>query len=173
MTHIWQPITILLASLLMATAFAHLLEMPRKMKVSAELWLTFQHNLYSWFAIIGGPLEILTILSASVLAYEVRHSPRVFPPTLAAAIILAWAFFGIWVGLIKPVDSKTASWTLDSIPSDWKRWRTQWEYSHALRFVLHFVALALLVYSTSAKSALNAKPIKGRSMVASIFHNVN
>src|SRR5687767_7367035 len=118
---IWQFITILFASLLMATAFGHLLEMPMKMTVSGELWLAFQHTLYAWFAIVGGPIEILTILFTAALAYKVRHSSRVFRPTLIAAIIFACAFFGIWLGLINPVNSKTASWTADTIPSDWQR----------------------------------------------------
>jgi len=141
----WQFITILLASLLMATAFGHLLEMPMKMSVSGELWLTFQHLLYAWFAIVGGPIEILTILSTAVLAYRVRHSREAFRPTLIAALIFAGAFFGIWIGLINPVNSRTAAWTADTIPADWQHWRAQWEYSHAARFLLQFVALGLLL----------------------------
>jgi hypothetical protein len=108
-------------------------------------WLTFQHTLYAWFAIVGGPIEILTIASTAALAFRVRRSPSAFRPTLIAAIILACAFFGIWLGLINPVNSRTATWTADTIPSDWQRWRTQWEYSHAVRFFLQFIALALLL----------------------------
>ena len=145
-------ICILLASLLMATAFGHTLEMPMKMRASGELWVTFQHSLYAWFAIVGGPIEILTIIFTAALAYRTRHS-RTFRATLCAAIILAGAFFVIWLGLINPVNARTAVWTTDSIPADWQRWRNQWEYSHATRFVLQFVALALLVHTALASEA--------------------
>jgi hypothetical protein len=158
MLRIWQFITILLASLLMATAFGHLLEMPMKIRASGELWLTYQHTLYAWFAIVGGPIEIATILSSAALAYRVRHSPSAFRPTLMAAIIFAFAFFGIWLGLINPVNSRTASWTVDTIPPDWQRWRAQWEYSHGARFVLQFVALALLVKSFPNAISEDRKP---------------
>jgi Na+/H+ antiporter NhaC len=101
-------LTILPASLLTATAFAHLLEMPMKMKASAAQWLGFPHTLHAWFAIVGAPLELLTILCAGLPAYRMRHA-RGFKLTLAAAAILAVAFLAIWVGLIHPVNSRTAS----------------------------------------------------------------
>jgi hypothetical protein len=91
----------------------------------------------------------------TALAFKVRHS-RTFSATLAAAIIFAGAFFGIWLGLINPVNSRTAVWTTASLPSDWQHWRRQWEYSHAARFVLQFAALVLLI-QTASMSEPNAK----------------
>ena len=41
--------------------------MPMKMKVDGQLWLTFQHNLYAYFAIIGGPIEIGAIITSIAL----------------------------------------------------------------------------------------------------------
>jgi hypothetical protein len=150
-------ISILLASLLMATALGHMLEMPMKMKASGELWLTYQHTLYAWFAMIGGPIEILTIVFTAVLAYRTRHS-LTFRATLSAAIIFMGAFFAIWLGLINPVNARTAVWTTGSIPGDWQHWRSQWEYSHAVRFVLQFIALALLVHTAVVSQEERLKP---------------
>jgi hypothetical protein len=135
----------LLASLLTATAFGHTLEMPMKLRVSAVQWLTFQHGLYAWYAIIGGPIEILTILFTAALAYKARQL-RISAASRSAAILLVVAFL-IWLGFTNPVNARTATWTPESIPADWQHWRMQWEYSHATRFALQFAALALLVHA--------------------------
>jgi hypothetical protein len=152
MMKVWRFATVLLVSLLMATAFAHTLEMPMKMRVSGELWLTYQHTLYAWFAIVGGPIEILSLVSTTALAFRLRRSKEAFRPVMIAAILLLSGFFVIWLGLINPVNSRTAQWTAETIPPDWQRWRAQWEYSHATRFVLQFCALAVLLRARDRKN---------------------
>ena len=52
-----------------------------------------------------------------------------------------------------PVNAKTAVWTPSSIPEDWADWRSQWKYSHLLRFVLHLIALSLLVLAILPRRA--------------------
>lgn len=147
-THI---LVTLLTGLLMATAFGHLLEMPMKMRASAELWLTYQHTLYAWFAIVGGPIEILAILASWYLTHRLHRAGEHFKPAMAVALILTFTFFAIWVGLINPVNQKTAVWSVATIPADWQHWRAQWEYSHAVRFVLQFAALTVLLLSAIKK----------------------
>ena len=53
-----------------------------------------------------------------------------------------------------PVNGETAKWTASSIPSDWSRWRSQWEYSHAARFVLHWIGFSALLISLIRMSSL-------------------
>jgi hypothetical protein len=55
------------------------LEMPAKMRASAQLWLTYQHTLYKWFAIAGGPIEILTIVATVALAVRLRDTAAFCP----------------------------------------------------------------------------------------------
>ena len=141
----------LLASLLTATAFGHTLEMPMKLRVAAEHWLAFQHTLYAWYAIIGGPIEILTILSTAALAYKARHLRT--SAAIRSAVILFVVAFTIWLAFTNPVNARTARWTPQSIPADWQHWRMQWEYSHATRFALQFAALALLVHAAFESGA--------------------
>jgi hypothetical protein len=143
----WRFITITLAALLMGMSFAHTLEMPMKMKVDGPLWLTFQHNLYAYFAIIGGPIEIGAIITSTVLAILVRKRKPAFHLTIAAAFCIVVAFFVVWLVFTREVNEQTARWTAQSIPADWATWRRQWEYSHAVRFVLHLVAFSALVFS--------------------------
>jgi hypothetical protein len=47
-----------------------------------------------------------------------------------------------------------AQWTANSLPPDWSAWRTQWEYSHAARFTLHFLGFMALLLSLIAGSVV-------------------
>ena len=141
---VWYFLTLTLASLLMGTSFAHTLEMPAKMNVDGQLWRTFQHTLYPYFAYVGAP----------VLCYLVRAHQPAFYLTLAGTICLSLAFFVVWLGFTNPVNAETAKWTASSIPPDWSRWRSQWEYSHAARFVLHWIGFSALLISLIRMSSL-------------------
>lgn len=163
----WRFITITLAALLMGMSLGHTLEMPMKMNVDGQLWLTFQHNLYAYFAIIGAPIELGAIITPIVLAVLIRKRRPAFHLTTVAATCIAVAFFLVWLVFTREVNEQTARWTAQSIPADWAEWRRQWEYSHALRFVLHLIALSALVssvlfeipkeFSGAGESAFNAK----------------
>ena len=131
---VWYFLTLTLTSLLMGTSFAHTLEMPAKMNVDGQLWRTFQHTLYPYFA-------------AAILCYLVRAHRAAFYLALAGTICLSLAFFVVWLGFTNPVNAETAKWTASSIPADWSRWRSQWEYSHAARFVLHWIGFSALLIS--------------------------
>ena len=76
--HIWYFLTLTLTSLLMGTSFAHTLEMPAKMNVDGQLWRTFQHTLYPYFAYVGAPVEIGAIVTAAVLSYLCALIARLF-----------------------------------------------------------------------------------------------
>jgi hypothetical protein len=38
------------------------------------------------------------------------------------------------------VNRQVDTWNVADIPLDWEQWRARWEYSHLVRFVLHFGA---------------------------------
>jgi len=94
--HIWYFLTLTLTSLLMGTSFAHTLEMPAKMNVDGQLWRTFQHTLYPYFAYIGAPVEIGAIVATAVLSYLVRADRPAFYLALTGTICLSLAFFVVW-----------------------------------------------------------------------------
>ena len=133
----------------MGTSFAHTLEMPAKMTVDGVLWMTFQHTLYPYFAYIGAPIELGSIISTAGLSFLLRGKRPGFYQALIATICLATAFFVVWLGFTNVVNAETAKWTADSIPQDWAEWRRQWEYSHATRFVLHLAGFAGLLFPVS------------------------
>lgn len=144
---VWHFITIILTALLMGSSFCHVLEMPAKLKIGGPLWMTLQQTLYRAFATVGGFIEIAAILATIVLTFLVRENPQTFYLTLIAAISLIVAFFVVWIFFTNAVNVQVFKWTADTIPADWTRWRTRWEYSHAIRFVLHLVGFTALVLS--------------------------
>src|ERR1051325_10496213 len=143
---VWSFITLIFTALLLGTTFGHTLEMPMKLSMDGSLWTTLQNSLYRYFAIIGAPIELGSILTSSLLAFFERAQRPTFYLTLAGAICFALAFV-VWIAFTNPVNVQVAQWQINSIPADWPRWRTQWEYSHAVRFALHLIGFSLLLYS--------------------------
>lgn len=142
----WRFVTLLLTALGMGLLFAHILELPAKMRYDVSMWLAVQHTLYPYFAIIGAPIELGAILSAAVLSFLTRRDRRAYFLTLAATILLVVSL-GVFFAVVQPVNALTAIWTPESVSPDWMRWRAQWEYGHATRFFLHLVAYSLLLLS--------------------------
>ena len=65
-------VAVVLAGLTLGLAFAHTLELPQKLAYDAATWTQLQHSLYRYFAVIGGPLEVATIIAAVVFAPRAR-----------------------------------------------------------------------------------------------------
>jgi Domain of unknown function (DUF1772) len=145
----WRFITIILAALDTGMALCHALEMPAKLKVDAQQWLTFQHTLYRAFGPKGPGafIEMGAIITGVVLVILVRKRRPAFHLTLAGATLVAAAFFLVWIPFVSPVNAETAKWTVDSIPGNWMELRRQWEYAHTIRFVLQLIGLGALMLS--------------------------
>jgi ABC-type enterochelin transport system permease subunit len=60
--------TLICAALVTGLAFAHVLELPQKMSYDADEYARVQHSLYAYFAYVGGPLEVLSIVLAAIVA---------------------------------------------------------------------------------------------------------
>jgi len=151
---VWYFLTLTLTSLLMGTSFAHTLEMPAKMKCRRSALAYFSAHALSllrlrWRTCRDRRDRLLSnfILSgarssAGFLSNGRRHDfsfPRIFRRL---------------AGITNPVNAETAKWTASSIPPDWSRWRSQWEYSHAARFVLHWIGFSALLISLIRMSSL-------------------
>ena len=144
----WRFVVIILTALSAGLSFAHLLELPpRVFYFDARLWVaTTTRGLYALFGTVGAVTEIGSILTAVVLTFLVRARGAAFRLTLVGAILLALAFVS-WVAFVAPVNAELATWTVDSFPADWTRYRDQWEYTHATNAVIKLFALGSLVLS--------------------------
>jgi Domain of unknown function (DUF1772) len=157
----WRFVTLLLVALAMTMAFAHLLEMPAKRGLDAELYRTINQNLYWGFGTFGAAIEVGAVLSSIVLAFVVRGRRPAFSLTLTAAVLVVAAHLVFWV-FIAPVNAEIASWAPGSVPAGWASVRDRWEFSHAIRAVLMVTALGFLVASVLAETPARTADQTGR-----------
>ncbi|MDQ3763397.1 MAG: DUF1772 domain-containing protein [Actinomycetota bacterium] len=144
----WRFITLVLAALLVGTTFCHLLELPAKIQYPASLYLTLHRTLYVAFGPPGpGPfIEIGAILAAAVLVFLVRRRRPAVWLTLIGAVSLA-AGLGVYFAFVEPANVAMKRMIIDAPPADWTRWREQWEYGHAARFVFDLIGFSALALS--------------------------
>jgi hypothetical protein len=159
MFHALQVLAILLVALATALAVAHALEMPGKLRLSKDAYLTTQTIYYPGFT-FGGicePLGVIVLLILTVLT----PGGAAFWLTLGALIALA-AMHAVYWAATHPVNNfwlkdfhlkgaTGAFFLFDPLkrtsPSgtpEWTALRDQWEYSHVLRAGLGLVSLVLL-----------------------------
>ena len=148
---VFRLVTILSVALLTGLAFAHVLESPAKMQYNAQLYVTLQKSLYVQWGPPhgGGVLEPFAIASTGLLVFSLRGKRRSRMLSLGALGLLLLAFpvvFFLWVA---PANAAFHATVLPQVPAGWAELRSQWERGHALRFVLQFTALTLLVLSLS------------------------
>jgi hypothetical protein len=153
---------VLFASLALAPALAHVLELPSKMGLSRDDYLTVQ-QIYRGWALLG-IIVAAALMSSLLLAVTVRKRRREFVPALTGFLCMAGAQVVFWVFTF-PVNQQTSDWTV--LPQDWMALRAQWEYSHAAGAALHLVALVALLWSVLArpKSRLLAAGARQRDPV--------
>lgn len=139
-------IALLFTALALAPALAHLLELPNKIGLSKDDYLTVQ-QIYRGWALLGFVVAG-ALLSNLVLAVSVRNKPRAFVFTLIAFFCIVATQVVFWT-FTYPANAATANWTI--LPANWQDLRTQWEYSHAASAVLNLIALVSLILSMLAR----------------------
>ena len=149
------------AELTMGLAFAYTLELPQKLAYEAATWTQLQHSLYRYFAVIDGPLEVATIIAAVVFALRARglRGGRL-AAVGAACFVLA---LGWWFAVVNTSNAEVGRWAVDAVPSDWRRWRAQWEFGHAGHFVVTFAGFLALLGATVRVGAPDHRRVPGRS----------
>jgi hypothetical protein len=135
-------ISVILTAVAMAAGFAHLLELPNKIVLSREDYLTVQ-QIYRGWALLGIAV-VGALISTLVLAVMVRRTPTEFYLTSTATLCIALSLV-VFFALTYPANQQTLNWTV--LPENWQELRRQWEYSHASGAVLYFLALIALTLS--------------------------
>lgn len=163
-----QVVTVFLVSIAMALSLAHALELPGKLRLDKEAYLTVQPIYYPGFT-IGGLGEGLGMLATLTLLYVTAAESPAFLWTLAGFIALVVMHACYWI-LTHPVNR---FWLKDqslgglgagffafgsggrgpSAQPDpdqrWKELRNRWELSHVVRAVLGAAALLALTVAVA------------------------
>lgn len=141
-----QFFALLLTGLSAGVAFAHLLELPNKMVLSAQDYLVVQQHIYNGFGRVVGPIETFALFAALIVGVLVRKRRIPFLLTLFAIICLAASLL-VWQLHNGPVNQAVDSWTAATMPLDWMIYRNRWEYAHATRAGLYTISLSMFILS--------------------------
>lgn len=148
-------LTLMLTALTMGMAFSHVLQMPAKLAYGAPQWLLLQQTLYGNFRALGTLIDVGALACALALTLAVRARRPALGWTAFGTICL-FAAHAAWWAAVVPLNAQIAQYTPQILPSDWQQFRLQWEYVHAIRFVLQGAAMAALVVSVLVETPRRA-----------------
>ena|SRR5688572_9594732 len=138
-------VSVLLVALALGPSLAHLLELPNKIGLPAQDYLTVQ-QIYRGWAWLGAIL-LPALATTLLVALKARTSRPAFTLALVAAACLA-TMLAVFFVFTYPVNLATDNWTI--LPRGWESLRVRWEYSHAAGALLNFAALVALLGSLFA-----------------------
>src|SRR5215470_3159173 len=138
--------SLLFAALALAPAMAHLLELPNKIYLARDDYLTVQ-QIYRGWALLGFVVAG-ALLSTLALTLTIRKEHKAFMFAFIALLCIAGTQVVFWT-YTYPANQATHNWTM--LPDNWVELRRQWEYSHATSAVLNLVALVTLILSILAR----------------------
>jgi hypothetical protein len=137
---------LLFTALALVPAMAHLLELPNKINLPREAYLTVQ-QIYRGWALLGF-IVAGALLSNLILMIMVRAEPKAFVLTLITFLCIVGTQVAFWM-FTYPANRATSNWT--TLPENWLQLRSQWEYSHAASAVLSLIGLITLILSVLVK----------------------
>jgi hypothetical protein len=137
-----QFLAVLATALAFVPAGAHLFELPNKVDLPRDAYLTVQgiYAGWAWFGIIDLAALVLNVL----LAVRLRGQRPAFHFAAVAALCFV-AFFAIFFMWTFPANQATANWT--TMPDDWSGLRRAWETSHAVNAVVMLIAFCSVTLS--------------------------
>lgn len=136
--------SLLFVALALAPALAHLLELPNKIGLSREEYLTVQ-QIYRGWALLG-VVVFGALLATLVHALAARGRMKEFRAAVTAFVCIVAAQVVFWIFTF-PTNQATRNWTV--LPDNWEALRTQWEYSHAAGALLMLGAAIALIHAAA------------------------
>ncbi len=141
--------TLVLAALAMTMEWAHVLELPQKLQYDPALYSAVNTTLYRYFALVGGPLQIASIVAAAALTVVARRRRGVWGAELVGCMGLA-AAFAVWLAVVAPVNDMIAAVfhsAPEQLPDRWLGLQMRWELGHAAGAALQLIGFCALVAS--------------------------
>jgi hypothetical protein len=146
-------LAILAVGICLIPAGAHLFELPNKISLPPDQYMTVQ-RIYAGWALFGIPIiaALLLTLAHTVL---VRAEPTAFWLSLAAFVCLVLTQAIFWT-FTYPMNLASHNWTV--MPENFEAARRQWEYSHAVNAILTFAAFVAITLSASRRDLATMQP---------------
>ena len=150
-----QFLAIVLTALALLPGGAHVMSRAAKITMPEESYFVAQQVYRGWAW--AGVVIFLAIFANFAAAFIANGPRRQLFMAAGAAVAATLAVFFLWT---YPANQATGNWT--SVPENWERLRTEWEYSHAANAALTFVALLCSVAAVLSKRSDRA-PIERRA----------
>jgi hypothetical protein len=128
-----QLLALVLTAIALVPAAAHVLELPNKLPLARDEYLTVQQVYRGWNRI--GYVVIAAVAATMWLALIADGASEA--PAVVAFVALLATQVVFW-GFTYPVNRRTHDWT--EAPEDWEKLRDRWEFSHAASAVLNFIS---------------------------------
>jgi hypothetical protein len=157
-----QIFTVMLVALAAATALAHALELPGKMRLDEATYRAVQHIYYPGFTIAGAG-EGLGVIATAALALLTPVGTAAFWLAVIAFVGMLAMHLVYWISVHpvnkhwmtgEPVSASAAAFfgagRGQASAADWTALRDRWEYGHVARAVLASTSLLALVISLSS-----------------------
>lgn len=153
-SQLFRFLAVVLSGLALSLVAGHALEMPAKLRLAPNAYLTVQ-QIYAAFPAVEAIVEPAAVACAIVLAFLARRG-RAIRPALAGALCLVAALL-VWVAIVNPVN---AHWQATAaVPENLESLRLRWEWGQAARAALllaGFVALVIAVLVDMSAAAAEA-----------------
>lgn len=157
---LWWISTLLLAALGLVMGGAHLLELPVRTQYDPEFYMRTTSTLSRYFALIGGPVQLLAFLLASGLAWLTRGRVA-FRATLLGTLAFALSLV-LWFLLVQPVNAAWAE-ALRAGPGQavqaFSDLSSRWEGGHVVAFLAWLAGFILLLYGTIREIPGSSRPV--------------
>jgi hypothetical protein len=175
MFDVLQVLSVLSAAVATTTALAHALELPGKLRLTREEYLTVQPIYYPGFTIASGFGEGPAPIATAILLFLTPRGGAAYWLRFVALLGLVGVQAVYWI-VTHPVNrywlrgvlqreaetrpgfasrfflsdpARRARLDAEDLPADWTALRDRWEYSHAVRAALALVSLIALVIAVS------------------------
>jgi hypothetical protein len=162
-----EIITVILVAIAANLPLAHALELPGKLRLSKEQYLSVQPIYYPGFTIGGAVGEFGGMIALLVLLILTPSTGTVFWLIAAAFVALVamhaayWLVThpvnNFWLKDFKPGRLGSGFFSFDPLgrsgnasPPEWTALRDRWEYSHVIRAGLGLASLILLVAAVAS-----------------------
>ena len=152
-------VSLLCAALVLGLTLTHDLEIPGKQQLSGAEWLVVQQTFYGGFAIVGGVAQIVGFISTGVLLPLLHKRRTAFVLTLVATLCFA-GMLALFAFGNNPLNQQIATWTPQSLPTNWHEIRDAWDRFHAASSALATLAFTALLIALLWETPSSLSPRK-------------
>jgi uncharacterized membrane protein len=154
-----QGTTIVLFALVMGVFWGTWFSLSRTMsQLSAETFVAVGHqmirNLGRPMAILL-PLALLSALVTLALLWQARRAAALL--WLLAGFLLMVAVLVVTLLVEVPIDNQIKTWTVATLPGDWRSIQSRWELFHTIRTFLSIAAVVAVTISGASAARRNGQ----------------